>query len=174
MYMNNIIPAELFPWVSYPGSFMQRLKLHGVKNAQIRIVHEGWQFLGLSEREVLSLPQRAYAWVREVIIYSDQIIWMYARTVIPLRTLTGKERELRNLNTRSLGSILFKYPDLMRSEFEFFSVTAEMDLYKKIKAEVPVMPYALSARNSIFTVRNKKLLLTEVFFPKIAELVMES
>lgn len=131
---------------------MQRLVVHGVIDAQIRVLNEGWGLPSTQERLQLSLPNRVVAWVREVSIQSGETVWMFARTVIPQQTLSGKEKILQRLKNRSLGSVLFNYPDLQRSEFHYF-----------VKEDLP-------ARQSVFCFGGKSLLLTEVFFPAIGEL----
>lgn len=161
--MNSIIPPKLFAWLSDSGSFMQRLKRHGVENAQIRILKEGWSFGGSLERTILSLPFLTFTWVREVVIYSDDTTWMFARTVIPRKTLTGKERELRYLKTRSLGSLLFSYSDLVRSEFSYFQVDPDKEW------NIKCMKDGVWGRRSLFTFSGKSLLLTEVFSPELGD-----
>lgn len=168
--MKNNIPAELFDWLSDSGSFMLRLKRHGIENAQIRIKKEGWCFPEQAERVALNLPLRTYVWGREVEIYSENTIWMFARTVIPQQTLTGNERQLQHLKTRSLGSVLFKYPDLIRSEFDFFCIESNSAWHKKITKDLSMKINELWARSSLFTVSDKSLLLTEVFFPGVEKI----
>lgn len=159
---------KMAAWLSHPGSFMQRLKQFGVKNAQIGILKEGWAMPVMDERILLNLSFREFAWVREVSIHSQDTVWMFARTVIPRQTLTGKERALQHLKTRSLGSILFADAAVQRSEFDFFSVNPDSDWYKKMGNYIAMPEEELFARRSTFLIQKKSLLLTEVFFPGIA------
>jgi chorismate lyase len=140
----------LTTWLLCASSFMQRLKNHGIANARIQVLRENWCMPALDECLKLNIPSRRFALVREVLIDSDEGQWMYARTVIPQTTLTGKERRLRLLKNRSLGSVLFKDPSMVRSPFEFTRVDGK-----------------LWARRSEFHLGNKPLLLTEIFFPGI-------
>lgn len=159
---------EMTEWLSDPGSFMQRLVRHGVNDAQIRVLKEGWQLPARDEQRQLGLSCDADAWVREVSIYSEKNIWMYARTVIPQQTLTGEMRELQHLKDRSLGSILFQHPDMKRSEFKFFNVHTETECYKRMAEYLKLPDKPLHARQSQFKIKEKSLLLTEVFFPDVA------
>jgi chorismate--pyruvate lyase len=133
-------------WLTDPGSFMKRLKKHGVYDARVTVLKQEWQYPDSQERKILQLPLRTYVLVREVMIHSGKKIWMRARTVFPQQALTGKFRQLKNLKSRSLGSVLFKEKNLLRSEFEFF----------KLKKET-------WGRRSQFLVGDKKILLTEIF-----------
>jgi chorismate lyase len=161
---------DLVAWLLHSGSFMRRLADHGVDNAQIQVLKEGWGLPSLQEQRMLQLPFRTFVWMREVVIQSSDTIWMFARTVIPRVTLSGKERELQHLKTRSLGSVLFRYPDLERSEFDYFILGAEKKLEREVAKYVTIPDEGLWSRRSVFTLQKKSVLLTEVFFPEVREL----
>lgn len=165
-----MIPQELSHWLNYPGSFMERLKQYHVNDAEIHVVREGWELPTMDESSALSKSSDVTMWIREVSIQSGETVWMYARTVIPKETLTGEESELQHLQTRSLGSILFKNPALHRSEFEFFCIKAGTKWHEKITQDLLHVPDILWARRSVFSIHEKSLLLIEIFFPEIAKL----
>jgi chorismate--pyruvate lyase len=166
-YMLN---SNLKTWLLHPGSFVERLKNHGVKSPKIQVIQQQWQLPHADERQELALNFRTNVLIREVLIKSDDIVWMFARTVFPRATLSGKYRQLAHLKTKSLGSILFKDPTLQRSEFDIFSVEPGMDLHDQLNPFLPAEINSLWARRSLFFVRQKPLLLTEVFFPDIEKL----
>ncbi len=56
------------------------------------------------------------AWLREVALCLGERSWVVARSVAPLTGLP--EQELAHLGERSLGSWLFRQPDLERGEIE--------------------------------------------------------
>lgn len=172
-HAQNDVSYDLSAWLTDAGSFMQRLKEHGVENAQVKVLKEGWALPDIEERLELALPQRSFAWVREVSIFSGNKIWMFARTVIPQATLTGRERTLQRLKNRSLGSILFRYPELVRSEFDYFCLGSAEATYKKISRYLPVVDDELWARRSRFEFNEKLLLLTEVFFSEVGRLSLQ-
>jgi chorismate--pyruvate lyase len=151
----------LSTWLLCASSFMQRLKNHGIANARIQVLRESWRMPWQDECQKLNISSRRFALVREVLIDSDEGQWMYARTVIPQMTLTGKERRLGHLKNRSLGSVLFKDPTMTRSPFELTCLPAKL---------LSLASGDLWARRSVFHVSNKPLLLTEIFFPDIANL----
>lgn len=150
----SIYPESLRAWIAHPGSFMRRLGEYGVKDSVVEVVQQRWALPRADERERLGLPPRCYALIREVVIKATENRWMYARTVFPRQTLTGKLQCLGRLKSRSLGSVLFKDPTMLRSEFEV--------------AYFPSMERW--ARRSLFTLQNKSLLLTEFFLPDLAHL----
>lgn len=164
------LPTGLDGWILHPHSFMQRLRQKGALNPRIQVLRQSWQFPTLDEKKILGMKTRAYALIREVLIYSDGKKWMYARTVFPRKTLTGKQLCLARLKNRSLGSVLFKDPMLERSPFDVVCLSNDMLLHQYIIHEANIEKKDLWARRSVFTLHEKPLLLTEVFLPDIATL----
>lgn len=161
--------ADLSRWLLHTGSFIQRLQQFGIAGL-VHVLNERWQLPLPTERQLLNLPYRTYARVREVLIDSAEGKWMFARTVIPAITLTGKEQQLANLKNRSLGSILFNHAAMTRSEFEFTCLHPEMGWHEKICQHIPAFNQKLWARRSVFHLDNKPLLLSEIFSPEIKAL----
>ncbi|MEQ5803815.1 chorismate lyase [Halomonas sp. H10-9-1] len=68
------------------------------------------------EAKALGLPPGRQAWLREVALCLDEAPWVVARSVAPLEGLPA--HDLGHLGERSLGSWLFRQPDLARGEIE--------------------------------------------------------
>ena len=168
--MAHDLPRNLNDWLSDPGSFMQRLRFYGANNPHVTVLKQNWRFPLLDEKVALDISGRAYALIREVLIQSPGKKWMFARTVFPRMTLTGKQQCLARLKTRSLGSVLFKDPSLERSEFEVMCIHPGHPWHTYISKEIKTTLPELWARRSLFRVKNKPLLLTEVFLPDISQL----
>jgi chorismate--pyruvate lyase len=162
--------TELTTWLTDAGSFVRRLKASGIQEPRIKIINERREFPLLEETKKLGMPPRRYALIREVLIDSDEGQWMFARTVIPMTTLTGKEQQLSKLKNRTLGSYLFKEKTMRRSKFEFAQIETESIWFEKIKHFINDAQLKWWARRSVFHVHAKPLLLTEIFFPGIAAL----
>lgn len=146
------VSPSLKAWLLYQGSFMTRLKEHGIIDAKVQVLNESRRIPEEWERVCLGIA-REETLVREVLILNATQCFMFARTVIPESMLSGALEELSQLGNRSLGSVLFNHPYVRREEFEFTIVTFS-------SCEDSHLP----ARRSIFTLQEKKLLLTEVFF----------
>ncbi len=165
------VPAELSTWLRHKGSFMRRLKKFGVHTAVIQVIQEGWQNPTLEESAVLNIKPRQLVLVREVLIESPSAAkWMFARTVVPRATLSGKEQQLARLKNRSLGSVLFKDPQLRRSKFELSCMRRGSEWYQRIVGLLVTDAPEFWARRSVFTINKKSLLLTEIFSPDVAAL----
>jgi chorismate--pyruvate lyase len=163
-------PAELVDWLLDPGSFIQRLKHYHIAKPRVHVLSQRWEMLPLDERKLLHVPERQYGLVREVLIDSSEGQWMFARTIFPATTLTGKDRMLARLKSRSLGSVLFKDPTVLRGDFEIAAVESNTSWHQKIKTLARVGNESLWARRSLFYLQHKSLLLAEVFLPDILKL----
>lgn len=95
---------------------------------------------------------------------------MYACTIFPARTLSGELKKLAHLKNKSLGSVLFKDPDLQRSQFEVMCFAEGMPEHRIVTKHVAHDTSTFWARRSLFTIQQKSLLLTEVFLPDIESL----
>ncbi len=158
------------PWLLDANSFMQRLRQHEVNGAEVRVLAQQWQFPNRSEQSLLALPPRQYGLVREVVISSVKAKWMFARTVFPRATLTGKEQMLARLKNRALGTMLFNHVNVTRGPFEFALIKPGDAWHQKITLAAQRNEPQLWARRSVFSINHKTLLLCEVFFPDLMEL----
>lgn len=70
----------------------------------MRVLGQSWQLPRAEECRALNLNRRSRALVREVLLLGCGQPWVYARSVLPLRSLQGKSRNLRSLDSRPLGS----------------------------------------------------------------------
>lgn len=165
-----ILPSAWRTWLMRPGSFMQRLRQQGVGHSVIRLVNQTWQLPALTEKKYLAVKSREYALIREVLIHHQNQQWMFARTVFPRASLTGKERRLAQLKSQSLGSVLFRHPFMRRGAFEYACVLPGTLLHSKMQQLTGRQFELLWARRSIFWLGRKKLLLIEIFFPDVLTL----
>ena len=124
------------------------------------MLSQGLQQPRLSERRALSLGPRRLALIREVILYGKGQPWVYARSIIPLQTLTGRLRKLRHLDSRPLGALLFNDVTMRRDPVEVASMSST-------NAQLPQTLRGVTApmwgRRSVFHLDQKPLLVSEIF-----------
>lgn len=126
------IPHPLRHWLLSSGSLTQQLTAFAHGQFHVAPFSQRYQRVFLHESQLLGLAPTARAWVREVYLYGDQPQpWVKARSVIPVRTLNGKGRQLKYLGSRSLGSVLFgRYaPDCQRQITQLPEGWARRSLY---------------------------------------------
>lgn len=102
------IPVLLRPWLLSSGSLTQQLTNYAHGEFHVRPFNEGFKRIFLHESQLLAIPSQQRAWVREVHLYGNQTQpWVKARSIIPVKALTGEGLRLKYLGRRSLGSVLF-------------------------------------------------------------------
>jgi chorismate lyase len=142
--------SGLQSWLHEQNSMTVRLKKF-CRQLTVDVVQEGFcaaEKLSEYERQALLAVDGSVFWTREVLLCGDGVPWLAGRTVVPESSLVGTETQLLNLGSAPLGQFLFSVPDLQR---EFLRVAKSDRLW---------------GRSSLFKLRDKPLLLTELFLPE--------
>lgn len=153
-------PESMLPWLEYPGSLTAALKQQSGGDFRVQVLFQGWQLPLAEECLTLKLHEHSRALVREVLLYGRGQPWVYARSVLPMRSLQGKSRNLRSLDDRPLGELLFSEPGIRRGDIQFNRLRRN----PKIQLE-PLCSENENAwgRRSTFWLRGKPLLVAETF-----------
>ncbi|WP_223424828.1 chorismate--pyruvate lyase family protein [Alcanivorax limicola] len=158
-------PAAVTDWLADDGSLTHRLKKHGrfavtpLRQMVAPPRHDEARLLGLR-------PRRA-ALIREVILTLDGEPAVFARSVLPLRTLTGANRVLGHMARRSLGAELFRRPPARRSAVWGTCMPASaLPRHANASQQIQLPGNSmLWGRQSLFLKRRKPLLVAEIFLP---------
>jgi len=161
------LPSRLRSWLLNETSMTQRLRALCVEQFQVKVLTQRWQYPLLDEAQLLDIPLRQYARVREVYLCCQHQPWIFGRTVIPASTLRGKYRYLTGLGNRPLGSVLFSHHSQRRCDLQVTSLRPKEPLYTLATSILGKTPPLLCARRSMFYLEEKPLLVTEVFLPHI-------
>ena len=153
---HKVAPAAWYSWLTDSGSLTQRLVKLSEGQFRVEVIRQGWYLPTRSEAKALGMRSRQYALIREVQLFGKEQIWVYARSIIPATTLTGRQRQLRMLGNRSLGSLLFSDPSMRRGPLQVSRL--------QLQDQRPVW-----ARRSLFYLSNKPLLVCEVFLPELLQ-----
>ncbi|WP_448547045.1 chorismate--pyruvate lyase family protein [Thalassotalea fusca] len=102
---------------------------------------------------------------REVLLFCDEVPHVFARSLLPLRSLTGNQSELSRLGNESLGQVLFNHPDLKRKCIEVADFDVNTHLSSILKHFDLKAAQALWGRRSVFMIEQKPLMVAEVFLP---------
>ncbi|WP_240454062.1 chorismate lyase [Halomonas sp. NO4] len=110
-------------WVASRDSLTARLIAAGEgRRFRVRLLDQRLGRPRPDEARALGLPPGRRAWLREVALCLEERPWVVARSVAPLAQLRGSR--LAQLGERSLGSWLFRQPDLERSPIEVTAMPA--------------------------------------------------
>ncbi|XKE47556.1 chorismate lyase [Halomonas organivorans] len=108
---------EWWRWVASRDSLTARLTEAGhPRRFRVRLLDQRLGRPRRDEAQALGLCPTRLTWLREVALHLDDRAWVVARSVAPLNRLRGQR--LERLGERSLGSWLFRQPDLERGPIE--------------------------------------------------------
>jgi len=165
-------PQPLKDWLLDEGSLTARLKAH-CENFQVKVIGEQHQLCSAEEAcNLIKVGEPIL--VREVILYCDNVPQVFARSLLPLTSLTGKEQALASLGEQPLGQVLFNNASLRRQRLEVSSFNDDSsvailakDLFNKSHTQYSSELFIpmLWGRRSIFMLENKPLMVAEVFLP---------
>ncbi|MEI6894480.1 MAG: chorismate lyase [Colwellia sp.] len=171
---NNLsqLPKNMKDWLLDEGSLTARLKSQ-CDNFKVQVIGEQQQPCSAAEAcKLISIGEPVL--VREVLLYCDNIPQVFARSLIPLKSLTGKETALAHLGEQPLGQVLFNNPSLQRQALEISSFNCDSSvgrlansLFKRNVTEKSLneINAVLWGRRSIFMLEKKPLMVAEVFLP---------
>ncbi|WP_371374656.1 chorismate--pyruvate lyase family protein [Thalassotalea aquiviva] len=103
--------------------------------------------------------------VREVVLYCDHKPQVFARSILPLRSLTGNQQSLSCLGEQALGQVLFSDPKLHREILQVTQLPATGRLTELAAIIGLKVEHSLWGRRSLFTIEDKPLMVAEVFLP---------
>lgn len=128
---------------------------------------QGKGFANPEERQLLAIKPRVYSHIREITMGSDTELWMFARTVIPLGTLTGSAKRLAKIDKKPIGKILFGRNGAVRK-------TLQVDRINPGEVKSNQFNFAqfqsgndfdLWRRRSIFDLETGPIMISEIFLP---------
>lgn len=127
-----------------------------------RAQHNGSAILGLSDGDCVLL--------REVFLLCNNHPWVYARTTIPTTTLQSAPK-LAHWGDKPLGNYLFSDKFIYRGKIEIAKIKMISIPYRPIKKLALKQDDFLWGRRSIFYIKNKPLLVTEIFLPEAVKYI---
>jgi len=160
-------PAGLVDWLLDSGSLTRRLRQVCPGQFRVRVLWQGWNRPSFDEARVLGLRLEAWAWTREVQLLCNDQPWVFARTLIPARTLNGRGRRLTQLGTRPLGEVLFADPGIRRGPVAIARIISGQRLHQRAFAGLAEPPDAIWGRRSVFWIADRPLLVCEIFLPAL-------
>ena len=147
------VPADWHAWLASRDSLTERLiEAAGAGHFRVRLLAEAKGLPWPDEAHVLGLASDEQAWLREVALCVDEAPWVVARSVAPI--VERHDAPFEGLGETSLGSWLFRQPDLERSAIQIGRNTRPIHGYT-----------GLWQRRSVFRHSGWVLLVQESFMP---------
>jgi len=167
--MTSGCDAALRPWLHDHGSLTQRIQQR-CDRFSVSPVRSGLARIAYDEATLLGIAPHQLAYSREVFLYADGKPVVFAHSTCASEHLRGAWKAMNGLGNRSLGSLLFTHPLVIRQPLHFKALHAHHPLYRSAAQGLEIAPDILWARRSLFTLHGAPLLVTEVFLPEILKL----
>lgn len=165
-FQHHRVPAGIESWLRDRGSLTARLKRAAKGDFRLNLLRQGWARPLDSERQLLGMRRGSVAMLREVEMLCDEVPWVFARTLIPVRSLQGPARRLASLEGRPLGEVLFADPSMRRGVTQIARLLPGHALFVSATAHLQTAE-AIWGRRTLFHLAGKPLLVMELFLPDI-------
>lgn len=142
---HRIPSVTLKGWLRDRGSLTERLIEKSGGEFRVQLLRQHWGRARLDEARALGISPRHRVMIREVILHGNHSPWVYARSILPARSLDRSLRHLKRLGARPLGALLFSDPHMQRGEIE-----------------ISCHPQGWG-RRSVFYLQEQPLLVSEIF-----------
>lgn len=167
--MTSGCDAALHPWLHDHGSLTQRIQQR-CERFSVQPVRSGLARIAFDEAAILGIAPHHLAYSREVFLLADGKPVVFAHSTTACEHLRSAWKAMSGLGNRSLGSLLFTHPLVIRQPLRFKALRSHHPLYRSATQTLGTAPDTLWARRSLFTLHGAPLLVTEVFLPQILKL----
>lgn len=162
------IEQSILDWLLDPNSLTARLKRHCQK-FHVEVLGQQVEPCATNEANYeISVGEDVL--VREVLLYCDNVPQVFARSLLPLASLTGAEKALANLGDQPLGQVIFNDPSLERKNIElaFFDQQSSVaHLAERLGLDLALNAAKIMwGRRSTFLLHHKPFIVAEVFLPE--------
>ncbi len=154
------MPENLGPWLIDNGSLTRKLVALSKDQFEVQVLRQEVATPGAAEANALKMTQQTPVMIREVVLKGRGRPWIFARSILPMTTMTGRLAGLRTLSNQPLGELLFQDPSMTREPLEAACLPARI---LSVPAALAAGDEPLWARRSVFFLDQKPLLVSEVF-----------
>jgi len=154
------MPENLGPWLIDDGSLTRKLVALSKDQFEVQVLRQEVATPGAAEANALKMTQQTPVMIREVVLKGRGRPWVFARSILPMTTMTGRLAGLRTLSNQPLGELLFQDPSMTREPLEAACLP---DRILSVPAALAAGDEPLWARRSVFFLDQKPLLVSEVF-----------
>lgn len=164
-------PHVLRPWLTDPDSLTARIRARCGAFGVV-VVRQAPGRAMRDEAVLLGLRMHERVWLREVLLLADGVPVVFARSVVSRRHVRGAWHMFHGMGARPLGAALFADPRIARQPLAAACLDARDARYHRAIEVTGLQPAprCLWARRSVFRLRGRPLLVTEVFLPAILRL----
>lgn len=157
------LDSLLSDWLLNPESLTARLKSR-CESFRVEVLGQQVETCSAAEaNDDISIGEEVL--VREVVLWCDDTPQVFARSLLPLRSLTGEQQALAHLGTQPLGQVIFNQSNMTRKVFQIAKL-ANTPTLTSLLDSLSVKPSdEVYARRSVFVIDDKPFMVAEAFLP---------
>ena len=159
--------CEIRNWLEDTGSLTKKVREACDGRFSVQVRRQGSGKCLYDEARLLDITRTRYAVIREVELCCDATAWIFARTIIPMKSLSGPARRLTMLGNKPLGAVLFADPSVHRGQTQFAHLHPGQELFDTAVVGLSERPDSLWGRRTLFYLAGKPLLVNEIYLPGI-------
>ena len=137
---------EIISWLNEHGSITSRIK--SFSNFRLKLLRDGPGEVNAAEDDLIITNYKENN-IREVVLFSDEEPFIYAKSILPHETIRLGLDALGNLKENPLGDILYSNPEIKKKYMLF----AKFESNKRI----------FYGRKGIYTVKGYPFSVCEIF-----------
>ena len=150
------------------GSLTRLIQEKCMGRFDINLINESWAKALPYEMHLLSLRNYEISFIRESYLSCNKKKLVYARTIIPRRTLNRNNEKLTKLGHKPLGEILFKNNQTHRKNVKYGKISIMNEPHIEALLKEKILD-DLFVRQSMFYIDDRPLLVVEFFLPAIVK-----
>lgn len=156
---------ELWQVLTNTGSLTDIVKQACIGTFSVNVLSQHSNCPSKDESDYLNLGTDEQAVIRNVLLCDDATPYVFAHSVMPLKTLQGVGKVLGDMGNKPLGAELFSNPAIRRGEIQVAVLLPEDELYAIAVENIEDKPTQIWGRRSKFYVGDNPLLVCEFFLP---------
>ncbi len=160
--------VEIHDFLFHEDSLTRYIQLRCEGDFNIELMSESLQRAMSDESQFLSLQSDELTFIRKSRLKCGDQAVVYARTIMPQKTIEGENQWLTTLGTKPLGDILFNDENTYRTDMRYAKIPVDCELHREATEGLDITS-ELWGRQSLFYTVQQPLLITEIFLPAILE-----
>jgi chorismate--pyruvate lyase len=162
-------PRQWQSWLGDTGSLTQKIEQVIDQKLEVLVLRDCRQSLDSDEGRYFHFKIK-HCRVREVLLCVNGVPLVMARSVIPTMSSSGSNHEVLRLGKKPLGAVLFAKTRMHSHKKplrEIACLDQQSTLWKKCVRLYPDLPSASWARRTLYQLKGRPLLVSEIFLPAL-------
>jgi len=162
-------PREWQSWLSDTGSLTQKIERAIGQKLEVLVLSDCRQNLNSDESRYFHFKIKRCR-VREVLLCANQVPLVMAHSIIPVASSCGSNYPILRLGKRPLGAVLFAKSHKQSQQKvirEIAHLNKRNTLWKKCSKRYSDLPSPAWGRRTLYSLKSRPLLVTEVFLPNL-------